>query len=80
MYDEAELRRAHVVALLRRAHYPFPIVKAVIDELRTTGNPERVRTELAERERDLHHRSTRRLRASAALYTYLEHIGLGASR
>ena len=71
VYDEAELRRAQVVALLRRAHYPFPIVQAVIDELRATGSPERVRAELAKREQDLHRRSLRRLRASAALYAYL---------
>ncbi len=79
VYDESELRRAHVVALLRRAHYPFPIVHAVIDELRATGSPERVRAELAARERDLRRRSLRRLRASAALYAYIADLGLGPS-
>jgi hypothetical protein len=44
--------------------------------LRTTGSPERVRAELARREQELHHRSLRRLRASAALYTYLQRLGL----
>src|SRR5439155_25352730 len=29
VYDEPEVRRAHVVALLRRGSYPFPIVRAV---------------------------------------------------
>jgi DNA-binding transcriptional MerR regulator len=76
VYDESELRRAQVVALLRRGHYPFEIVHAVLDELRTTGSPERVRTELAKREQELHRRSLRRLRASAALYAYLERSGL----
>lgn len=74
-YDEPELRRAHVVALLRRGGYPLPIVHAVLDEMRMTGSPERVRAELAKREQDLHHRSLKRLRASAALYAYLDETG-----
>jgi DNA-binding transcriptional MerR regulator len=76
VYDEAESRRAQVVALLRRGGYPFPIVHAVLDELRDTGSPERVRAELARREQELHRRSLRRLRASAALYGYLQRLGL----
>ncbi|WP_233565108.1 MerR family transcriptional regulator [Micromonospora musae] len=71
VYDEAELRAAQVVALLRRGAYPFEIITAVLDELRTTGSPQRVRAELARREQELHRRSLRRLRASAALYDYL---------
>jgi DNA-binding transcriptional MerR regulator len=73
VYDQSELRKAQVVALLRRGHYPFPIVQAVLDELGPNGRPERVRAELAKREQDLHHRSLRRLRASAALSAYLDH-------
>ncbi len=76
IYDESEVRTAHVVALLRRGHYPFPIVHAVVDELRSTGSPERVRAELAKREQDLQRRSLNRLRASAALYGYLEYLEL----
>jgi DNA-binding transcriptional MerR regulator len=71
VYDEAELHRARVVALLRRGNYPIAIVQAVVDEMRTTGSPDRVRAELAKREQDLHRRSLRRLRASATLYGYL---------
>jgi DNA-binding transcriptional MerR regulator len=75
VYDEAELRTARVVALLRRGAYPFPVVRAVVDELRGSGSPERVRAELAKREQELHRRSLMRLRASAALYDYLEQQG-----
>jgi len=75
-YDESELRKAHIVALLRRGNYPFPIVHAVLDELRTTGSPERVRAELAKRGQELNRRSLQRLRASAALYTYLQRLEL----
>jgi DNA-binding transcriptional MerR regulator len=73
VYNEAEFRSAQLIALLRRANYPFPIVHAALDELRTTGSPQRARSELAKREHDLHRRSLERLGASAALYTYLQH-------
>jgi len=76
VYDESELRKARVVALLRRGNYPFSIVHAVLDELTNTGSPERVRAELAKREQDLHRRSLQRLRSSAALYGYLQYLGL----
>lgn len=76
VYDEAELRNAQVIALLRRGGYPLSIVRAVLDELRATGSPQRVRAELARREQDLHRRGLRRLRASAALYDYLAARGL----
>jgi len=75
VYDDAELHRARVVALLRRGNYPIDIVRAVVDEMRTTGSPERLRAELARREQDLHRRSRRRLRASASLYGYLTGTG-----
>ncbi|MFI7024917.1 MerR family transcriptional regulator [Micromonospora sp. NPDC049900] len=74
-YDEAELRAAQVVALLRRGAYPFEIITAVLDELRSTGSPQRVRAELARREQELHRRSLRRLAGSAALYDYLRYLG-----
>lgn len=73
MYDAAELRAAQVVALLRRGAYPFDIIAAVLDEMRTTGSAQRVHAELAKREQELHRRSLRRLRASAALHDYLRH-------
>ncbi|WP_410812597.1 MerR family transcriptional regulator [Micromonospora sp. 067-2] len=71
VYDDAEVRAAQVVALLRRGAYPFEIIEAVLGELRTTGSAQRVRAELARREQELHTRSLRRLRGSAALYDYL---------
>ena len=72
VYDRAELRNAHVIALLRRGNYPLAIVRAVVDEIRATGSPERVRAELAKREQQVHRRSQLGLRASAALYDYLQ--------
>lgn len=77
LFDPREQRLARVVALLRRADYPLPIVQAIIAELRATGNPDRVRAELAKREQDLDARSRARLRASAALSHYLEKLDPG---
>ena len=72
VYDATELRNARVVALLRQGAYPLATIRKVLDELRSTGNPERVRQELAQRERDLHRRSRARLAGSAALDDYLQ--------
>ncbi|WP_151475764.1 MerR family transcriptional regulator [Streptomyces albicerus] len=71
-YSASEARLAQVVALLRRGNHPFSTIGSVLAELRTTGNPERVRAELAGRERELHRRSLSRLRGSAALHAYLQ--------
>lgn len=76
VYDAAELRNARAVALLRRGAYPLPLVAAVLSELRTTGNPQRVQAELTKRDRDLTTRSAHRLTGTAALHTYLHHTGL----
>jgi len=73
VYGDAEFRDAHLVALLRRAHYPFPVIEAALGELRTSGSPERARVELAARELDVRRRSRARLAASAALSGYLDH-------
>ncbi|GAA4661136.1 MULTISPECIES: MerR family transcriptional regulator [Amycolatopsis] len=73
VYGQAELRKAEVVALLRRGGYPFSVVQAVLGELDPGGRPERVRAELGKREQELQRRSLRRLRASAALSAYLDH-------
>lgn len=71
-YSASEARLAQVVALLRRGNHPFSAIGSVLTELRTTGNPERVRTQLAGREREVHRRSLSRLRGSVALHVYLQ--------
>ena len=76
VYDTAEVRNARVVALLRRGGYPLPVVGAVLGELRSTGNPQRVQAELAKRDRELTTRSARRMSGTAALHAYLRHTGL----
>ncbi|MCX4903135.1 MerR family transcriptional regulator [Streptomyces sp. NBC_00878] len=79
-YSAFEARMARIVALSRRGHHPFSTIESVLAELRTTGSPERVRAELAGRERALHLRSRSRSRSgsgsglegSAALHAYLQ--------
>ncbi|WP_234020913.1 MerR family transcriptional regulator [Streptomyces sp. 142MFCol3.1] len=75
VYSRTEVHAAQVVSLLRRGHYPLATIKAVLDELRSTKNPDRAVGELAGRARDLHRRSLHRLRASAALDDYLGYLG-----
>ncbi|MFD0307367.1 MerR family transcriptional regulator [Streptomyces sp. NPDC127119] len=74
-YSASEARLARIVALLRRGGHPFSAIAPVLAELRAGGSPERVRAELAGRERELHRRSLTRLRGSAALDAYLERLG-----
>ncbi|MFC7617342.1 MerR family transcriptional regulator [Actinokineospora soli] len=71
-YDAAEQRAAHLVAVLRRGAYAFPIIAAVLGALRATGDPGRARAELERRDRDLDRQSLARLRGSAALLAYAE--------
>lgn len=75
LYPRAELRAAHVVALLRQGNYLLETIKAVLDELRRTGNPEHVLRELTHRGQDLHRRSLQGVGATAALHAYLTYLG-----
>ncbi|MDT0463790.1 MerR family transcriptional regulator [Streptomyces gibsoniae] len=76
VYPRTEQVAARIAALLRRAHHPLDTIGAVLEELRTSGSPDRVLEELTHRERDLHRRSLQRLQASAALHAYLRYRGL----
>lgn len=71
VYDAGEQRIARAVAVLRRGGCPLPMVRAVIAELRRSGNPERVRAALDERRHRLTARSLRRLDGTAAAHAYL---------
>ena len=76
VFDETELHRARIVAMLRQGDYPIPVVRSALDELRAGHTPACVHLELTAREQDLTDRSLRRLRASATLYAYLDRLGL----
>lgn len=71
MYDQAQLMRAAVVALLRRHGYPLAAVREVMAAM-VAGDPARTRDALASRQRDLNRASAARARGTAALYGYMQ--------
>lgn len=74
VYDRTAARDAHLVRLLREGNFPTSIIRAALDEMHSSpdGRPERVGAELSRRDAQLHERSWARLRADAALMTYLD--------
>ncbi|MBF6327856.1 MerR family transcriptional regulator [Nocardia transvalensis] len=72
VFDPAEQRVAHLIAVLRRGGFPFPVITAAIEHLRTTGSIDSARAELARRDQQVHARSLQRLRGTAAVHTYLD--------
>lgn len=73
-YDVGAARDAHLVRLLREGNFPMTIIRAALDEMHSSpdGRPERVGAELNRRDAQLHSRSLARLRADAALVSYLD--------
>ncbi|MFI6761789.1 MerR family transcriptional regulator [Micromonospora sp. NPDC050417] len=71
LYEPAEQRAAHLVAVLRAGGFGFPIIDSVIATIRSNGSLERALAELSRRDEQVHQLSLRRLHASAALHTYL---------
>jgi DNA-binding transcriptional MerR regulator len=71
VYSPAEQRAAYLVAVLRAGGFAFPIIDGAIAAMRASGDMTRALAELGRRGEQVHHLSTRRLQASAALHTYL---------
>jgi DNA-binding transcriptional MerR regulator len=71
LYNPAEQRAAHLVAVLRGGGFTFPIIDAAIATMRSNGSVEQALAHLSRRDEQAHQLSLRRLRASAALHTYL---------
>lgn len=69
LYDERELRRLRIVALLRGANYDFAAIRTTLDELEA-GRPHRAVAAVEQRRSDLAGMSWRCLEAMAALYAY----------
>lgn len=74
VYDRVQLRRLDMVALLRRVGYGFETIRAVVDDL-AVGRPEHARQALEHRRESLEQASWRCVRATAALYAYIETTG-----
>jgi DNA-binding transcriptional MerR regulator len=71
LFDDKELIRLQVVALLRKASYGFPAIRSVLDEL-SVGHVEQAITAIEERKVRLADESRRCAAATAALWGYLE--------
>lgn len=80
LYDERQLRRLRIVALLRQANYDFAAIHTTLDELEA-GQPQRAVAAVEQRRSELAGRSWRCLEAMAALYAYINEFldGLGIS-
>jgi len=70
LYDEQQLRRLRIVALLRQANYDFAVIRTALDELEA-GQPQRAVAAVEERRSKLTSMSWRCLEAMAAFYAYI---------
>lgn len=70
LYDEKQLRRLRIVALLREANYDFDAIRATLDEMEA-GRPQRAVAAVEKRRTDLAAISWQCLRAMAAFYAYV---------
>jgi DNA-binding transcriptional MerR regulator len=78
LYDEQQLRRLRIVALLRQANYDFAAIRTTLDELES-GQPQRAVAAVEQRRSELAGLSWRCLEAMAALYAYIREFLGGMS-
>ncbi len=76
-YDERQLRRLHIVALLRQANYNFAAIRTTLAEIEA-GQPQRAIAAVEQRRGALASRSWRCLRAMALFYAYTSEFLDGA--
>lgn len=69
LYDERQLRRLRIVALLRQANYDFPAIRTALDELEA-GRPQRAVAAVKQRHSALADVSWRCIQAVASLHDY----------
>ena len=70
VFDQLQLRRLQVVALLRQAGYRFDVIRAVLDEL-ASGRPDRAQAALSRRREELVKASWACAEATGALRDYV---------
>lgn len=70
-YDQAQLTRALIITMLRRSRYSLAAAREVMDAM-LADDPARTRTALTARQRELDETGRRRIRATAALWRYVE--------
>ena len=70
-YTPLDVRDARVIAMLRKAHYPFSRIAQVLADLHRTGNREALRVAIAERRAALDTQSLDLLAAAGLLHACL---------
>lgn len=70
LYDERQLRRLRIVALLRQEHHDFATIRATLDELEA-GQPQRAVAAIEQRRDEVTRMSWRCLRALASFHAYV---------
>ncbi|EPH42384.1 TioE family transcriptional regulator [Streptomyces aurantiacus] len=73
-YGAADVRDARMITMLRRAGYPLPAIRPVLDDLRDTGGSEALRAALAQRHTDLTRRSRAMLEGAGLLHGYVTEV------
>jgi DNA-binding transcriptional MerR regulator len=71
IYDEKQLRRLRIVALLRQANYDFDAIRTTLNEMEA-GQPQQAVAAVEKRRTDLAAISWRCVRAMAAFYAYVD--------
>src|SRR5215467_11722590 len=75
LYDEHQMSRVRVVALLRDAGYPFNVIQSVLDEL-VAGRPEKAIVAVEKRREDLARTSWTCIEALTSFQHYVSEFGL----
>jgi len=75
LYDEHQMRRLRVVALLRDAGYPFNVIQSVLDEL-AAGRPEKAIVAVEKRREELTRTSWACIEALTSFQHYASEFGL----
>jgi DNA-binding transcriptional MerR regulator len=70
LYDEQQLRRLRIVALLRQANYGFAAIRTTLAELEA-GQPQRAVAAVEQRRGELARMSWRCIEAMASFYAYI---------
>ncbi len=74
LYDEQQMRRLRVVALLRDAGYPFNVIQSVLDEL-AAGRPEKAIVAVEKRREELTRTSWACIEALTCFQRYVSEFG-----
>jgi DNA-binding transcriptional MerR regulator len=72
-YDQEQVQRVQIVALLRGAGYRFPAIRSVLDDL-ATSRPAQALAALEQRRRSVHRASEQMMRATSTLHLYLQSV------